>query len=68
MIVRFSPAFDKAFSKLSTDDQELSIDMIELFKEDPYHPTLRNHQLKGLMSGKRSISVRDDLRIIFIER
>jgi hypothetical protein len=33
MIVRFSPAFDKAFSKLSTDDQELSIDMIELFKE-----------------------------------
>ncbi len=68
MIVKFSSSFDKSFGQLSKQDQEIAMDTIEFFKDLPNHPSLRNHALRGSMSGKRSISVHDDLRIIFIER
>ena len=68
MIVKFSSSLNKAFSKLDKQDQDSALHTIEFFGEYPNHPSLRNHLLKAPMSGKRSISVHDDLRIIFIEQ
>ena len=44
------------------------MDTIDFFREDPWHQSLRNHALTGSMTGKNSISVKEDLRIIFIEK
>jgi len=40
---------------------------IEKFYQDPFDPSLKNHPLHGGMSGRRSISVTGDVRIIFEE-
>ena len=38
-----------------------------VFRKDPFQPSLRNHELKGNLAGKRAISVGFDLRIIYSE-
>ena len=38
---------------------------ILLFKENPYHPLLHNHQLTGKLSSFRSINISGDYRVIF---
>ena len=68
MRVDYSPIFQKRFKWLSTQDKDAVVETIDFFKDHPDDPSLRNHLLAAPMSGKRSISVRDDLRIIFIER
>lgn len=44
-----------------------TIEAIDLFLEDPNNPILRNHVLAGNLKGKKSFSVTDDLRIIYVE-
>ncbi len=44
-----------------------TIEAIDLFLEDPNNPILRNHILVGNLKGKKSFSVTDDLRIIYVE-
>ncbi len=68
MIVQFTSSFDKAFAKLDVSMQEIVMDTIDFFKEHPFHSSLRNHPLGRSMTGKRSISVTDDIRIIFTEQ
>ena len=68
MRIDYSPAFQKRFRLLSISDKDSVSDTIDFFKDHPHDPSLRNHPLEAPMYGKRSISVRDDLRIIFIER
>ena len=38
---------------------------LELFLENPLHPSLANHALEGCLKGKRAISADHDLRIVF---
>ena len=40
---------------------------LKLFADNPFHPQLRNHKLRGSKQGLRSISAGYDLRIIYIE-
>jgi mRNA-degrading endonuclease YafQ of YafQ-DinJ toxin-antitoxin module len=68
MRIDYSPAFQKRFRLLSLLDKDAVSDTIDFFKDHPYDPSLRNHALEAPMYWKRSISVRDDLRIIFIEK
>ncbi len=68
MRVDYSSIFQKRFKWLSTQDKDAVVETIDFFKDHPDDPSLRNHLLAAPMSGKRSISVHDDLRIIFIER
>ena len=68
MDIQYQPLFLKKFRQLSHADKKAVRDVIDYFKDHPDAPSLRNHPLEAPMSGKRSISVRDDLRIIFIER
>ncbi len=60
--------FAKSFKKLSTRKQEKVKKALYKFKENPFHEILNNHGLHGKYSGKRSISVGGDLRIIFEEK
>jgi len=68
MNLRYSKKFVSSLRKLTATDKTTVILAIELFQENPIHPSLRNHVLTGKMSGKRAIVVDRDLRIIFSER
>ncbi len=56
MDLRTSKKFEKKFSQLDKDTKMLILDTLDLFRDNPEHPSLRNHELTGSMTGKRSIS------------
>jgi addiction module RelE/StbE family toxin len=60
--------FVKNYSNLRHNEQSRVEEAILKFVNDPYHPILRNHALKGKMEGKRAIHAGGDLRIIFQEK
>ncbi len=68
MNLRYSQNFSASLRKLEAADKTAVIHAVELFQENPFDPSLRNHALTGKMSGKRAIVVEHDLRIIFTER
>lgn len=60
--------FKKQYKKLSDIDKNRVDQALEKFIENPTHPSLRNHALKGKdYEGLRSIDAAFDLRIIFFE-
>jgi len=63
MTIDFSLSFDRHFAKLSKAQKQLVKDALELFSEDPFHDTLRNHPLTGQWARYRSISADSDLRL-----
>lgn len=38
---------------------------IELFKENPRHPSLRTHKLQGKLSNSWSISIEGNMRMLY---
>ncbi len=67
MQIKFHKKFAKAFKKLSPDLKKKTIEVIEVFTNNPKDKLLRNHTLKGKMKGKRAFSVTGDCRVIFEE-
>lgn len=67
MHIEYHRYFTKAFLTLRKKHQDKVSSAINEFQKDPFAKKLRNHQLKGRLSGKRAISVTGDLRIIFQE-
>ena len=67
MDIRFKKGFTKSYKKLSQQEQGKVDAALEVFREDPFEPILRNHELKGNLKGKRAISAGFDLRIIYSE-
>lgn len=67
MKIIFHKKFMKDFSKLSQKQQERIDETVALFRQNPFHPLLNNHALKGEFQGFRSISVGGDFRLFFIE-
>lgn len=65
MFVHKTPAFDKKFKKLSSKQKEDFYKAIELFFEDPYHPHLKTHKLKGQWKDFWSFRVNYSDRCIF---
>ncbi len=59
--------FKKSYAKFSSNQKEHIKKVLELFKENPHNPSLKNHALHGKDQGKRVISVGGDLRIVFEE-
>lgn len=59
--------FKKSYRKLDGFLKTKVDFAIKTFFQDPFHPLLKNHALKGSLSGKRAISVTGDVRIIFEE-
>ncbi len=59
--------FKKQYQKLSKVIRDKADQAIIQFSKDPFNSRLKNHTLKGLMQGKRAISVTSTIRIIFEE-
>lgn len=57
--------FERKFKKLPAELKEKTIKTIDKFSKNAFDKSLKNHPLKGLLLGKRAISVTGDLRIIF---
>ncbi len=60
MNVSYNKKFLKSFSKLSRKQQENIIKTIEVFRDNPFNPQLKNHALHGELQGYRAISVGGD--------
>ncbi|HPA25708.1 MAG TPA: type II toxin-antitoxin system mRNA interferase toxin, RelE/StbE family [bacterium] len=68
MIVKkivYSSKFVKELRKLSEEIIRIAIIKEKIFKDNPLHPSLRLHALKGKMIGLWSISLSVNYRIIF---
>lgn len=55
------------YRKLERRKKKAVDEAIDLFARHPFDPALNNHQLKGVLKGRRSISAGFDLRIVFRE-
>jgi len=65
MKIRFHKNFEKQYKKLKKKEQEKVQQRLELFLENPFHPQLNNHPLKGKYTDYRSINIIGDLRAIY---
>jgi len=68
MQLHFHKNFDKTFKTLSLKQKQRVKETIDLFKQNPHDPSLKNHALHGRDKDKRSISTGGDLRLVFKER
>lgn len=67
MNVYLSRNFTKAFNKLTKNNlllKEKIKEKIKLFINNPKHPSLKLHKLKGKMVEDWSFSVASDLRVV----
>ncbi len=65
MIVNFSPRLKRAYKKLAVHIQDDFDKKITLFMQDPNHPALRTHKLKGRFQECRAFRLRDGYRVLF---
>ena len=65
MKIIYHRKFKKNFKKLPKEVKDKVFDRIALFMQNPFHPSLKNHALKGGMNQNRSFSVTSDYRIIY---
>ena len=68
MKIIFHRKFEKNFKKLSPGLKKKTIKIVNKFANNPFAKSLKNHSLKGKLVNQRSISVDNDLRIIFEEQ
>lgn len=62
------PTFKKHFKKRIAHDHKLMArtkNRIQLFMDNPHHPLLRDHALKGLDEDLRAFSITGDIRIVY---
>jgi addiction module RelE/StbE family toxin len=60
--------FERAFNRTTKRQKELReriFNTLELLSEEPFHPKLSAHKLKGTLEGLWACSVGYDCRIIF---
>lgn len=65
--VEFSDRFERKLQEVPDEIKAAFADALDLFIEEPNHPTLRNHPLKKKHVGFRSIDVTGDVRAVFKE-
>lgn len=65
MIARFHRNFDKQYKKLKVSEKKKAQERLLLFLQNPYHPVLNNHPLKGKYLDCRSINITGDLRAVY---
>ena len=66
MIIRLHRNFKKQLAKLRPAEIKRFQERRSLFVQNPFHPLLENHPLRGRYDGYRSFNVGGDLRVIFI--
>lgn len=68
MTIYRHPQFKKSFKKRIAPDHTLDVkttSRINMFMDNPRHPLLRDHALKGSKEGLRAFWVTGDIRIIY---
>lgn len=65
MKIAYHPSFIRQFKKLPLDLQVEIKEKIEIFRQEPYHPSLKTHKLHGRLREYHSFSVNYAYRIIF---
>jgi addiction module RelE/StbE family toxin len=61
----YSSDFLKDIDSLPKEITNLAFKKEKIFRESPFHPSLRSHPLKGKLEGLWSISINTKYRIIF---
>lgn len=65
--VDFTNKFDKQIIKAPLKIKKALRERLELFKDNPFYPLLKNHLLTGDYKGYRSINITGDWRAIYSE-
>ena len=65
MRLHFHKNFKRQYQKLNKKQQEKVRQRLRSFLENPFHPSLNNHPLKGKYLDYRSIDITGDLRAIY---
>jgi len=66
--IRLSGNFDisyKELIRLEPEQKAIVWERVKIFQKHPLDTRLRNHKLKGKLSGKWAFSVTDDIRIVY---
>lgn len=69
MKAKFSPLIQRDLLKIYQKDKKLALRIekqIQLFEENPSHPSLRTHKLSGKIQDLWSISITMNIRMIYI--
>ena len=65
MKIRLHRNFEKQYQKLKEGEKKRAQERLALFLENPFHPILGNHPLKGKYRGYRSINITGNLRAVY---
>lgn len=65
--IQYTARFRGHYIKADKKIRNAFVSTLELFLEDPLHPILRNHALRDIYTGYRSIDITDDWRAIYKE-
>lgn len=68
MTIQYLAVFKKQFKKLPQKLQDQFEERLRLFLEDPVHPQLRVHPLKGKYAGYWSMNISGDLRALYLQK
>lgn len=68
MEVVVTKKFEKMLKKCSKEIKLQLIERLKIFRTDPRHPILKNHNLSGRLKNLRSINISSDWRVIFEEQ
>jgi len=68
MNVSYSKAFIKQAKRLSPELRSKLLERIAVFSDNPLHPSLRNHALRGKFKDYRSIDITGDARALYLQR
>ena len=63
--IQYKPLFVRQYKKLPKLLQEEIREKISLLQENPEHPFLKTHKLKGKLKGVYSASVNYNFRMLF---
>jgi len=63
--IHYNREFEAQFAALPKIIQKKAYKMERLFRDNPFHPSLRLHKLKGKLEGLWSLSIDRKYRIIF---
>lgn len=63
--IQYNHAFEKQFRELPLRIKHKALKVEKQFRNNPFHPSLRLHKLKGKLKGLWSISLDRKYRIIF---
>jgi len=65
--IDFSKRFDKQFKKSPLEIKIAFKKRLTLFIQDSLDPQLRNHPLRGILQGYKSINITGDWRALYSE-